>query len=302
MLVLAGATDVTTYFQLRLLAGTDATGLTIADFDMQYVRTGATPAAKVDAVALAAANTAHTDNRGIEVDATDTPGLYRFDWPDAAFAAGVAEAILTIKHTSIITESLRVQIVGFNPADGVRLGLTALPNAVPAGNGGLPTVDASNRVVGIQGTITTLDALDTAQDTQHGTTQTAVGNVQTTSNSINAKTTNLPTDPADQSLIIAETNNILAVLGTPDADVSADIAAVLAQVALVKAKTDLVPGTQDGLTFAQVTMLVAAVLLGKASGLGTTTATFRAADDGADRVTATVDAVGNRSAVTLNTA
>lgn len=112
MLVLAGSVDVTTYFQLRLIAGTDATGLTIADFDMQYVRTGATPVAKVDAVALAAANTAHTDNRGIEVDATDTPGLYRFDWPDAAFAAGAREVILTIKHTSIVTESLRVMIDG----------------------------------------------------------------------------------------------------------------------------------------------------------------------------------------------
>lgn len=106
-----GATNVTTYFQLRNVAdGTDATGKTIADFDLQYVRTGATPVAKVDAVALAAANTAHTDNRMIEVDATDTPGLYRVDWPDAAFVAGVREAVLTVKHADIQTASLRASI------------------------------------------------------------------------------------------------------------------------------------------------------------------------------------------------
>jgi hypothetical protein len=138
MIVKGGSTDVTTYFQMRLLTGGDATGLTISDFDMQYVRTRETAAAKADAVALAAANTAHTDNRGIEVDATDTPGLYRFDWPDAAFAAGT-EVVLTIKHTSCFTESLRVELVDYNPRDGVRLGLTALPNAAAEAAGGLYT-------------------------------------------------------------------------------------------------------------------------------------------------------------------
>ena len=38
------------------------------------------------------------------------------------------------------------QIVAFNPLDSVRLGLTALPNASPAGAGGLGTVDATNSI------------------------------------------------------------------------------------------------------------------------------------------------------------
>jgi hypothetical protein len=114
MLVLAGSTDVTTYFQLRNLDGTDATGKTISDFDMQYTRSGVAPTAKVDAVALAAADTAHTDNRGFEIDGTDQPGVYRFDWPDAAFAAGVREVIVTIKHVECLTESIRVQLTGFD--------------------------------------------------------------------------------------------------------------------------------------------------------------------------------------------
>jgi hypothetical protein len=76
--------------------------------------------------------------------------------------------------------------------------------------------------------------------------------------------------------------------------------AVLAQVALVKAKTDLIPGTQDGKTFAETTLLIASAVLGKASGLDTATAVYRAVDDSKDRITATVDANGNRTAVTLD--
>lgn len=139
MIVKGGSVDVTTYFAMRLVAtGADATALTISDFDLQYTRTREVPTAKVDAVALAATNTAHTDNRGIEVDATDQPGLYRFDWPDAAFATGT-EVILSIKHTSCFTEHLRVTLVAYDFADGVRLGLTALPNAAAEAAGGLYT-------------------------------------------------------------------------------------------------------------------------------------------------------------------
>lgn len=49
--------------------------------------------------------------------------------------------------------------------------LSRIPNAAAGGNGGLPTVNASNYIAGVAGTINTLDALDTAQDSQHSTTQ-----------------------------------------------------------------------------------------------------------------------------------
>jgi hypothetical protein len=52
------------------------------------------------------------------------------------------------------------------------------------------------------------------------------------------------------------------------------------------------------LTFDELVKLIAAVLLGKASGLETTTATFRNLADNADAVVATVDADGNRTSVT----
>lgn len=108
--VIGGSIDVIRYFQMRLLAGGDGTGKAIADFDLTYTRNGETPSLKVDAVALAAANTPHTANRGIEVDPTDAPALYRFDFPDAAYAVGVRDVMLSIKHTDCFTETARIPI------------------------------------------------------------------------------------------------------------------------------------------------------------------------------------------------
>jgi hypothetical protein len=147
MQVTGGATDVTTYFVMRLASnGTAATGLTVTNFDLQYVRSGVAPVAKVDATALAATDSAHAANKAIEIDATDQPGLYRVDWPDAAFAAGVPEVILTVKCATCFTEHLAVQIdpeVSVTEWNGVKLGTTnPLPNAAADAAGGLPISDA----------------------------------------------------------------------------------------------------------------------------------------------------------------
>lgn len=57
---------------------------------------------------------------------------------------------------------------------------------------------------------------------------------------------------------------------------------------------------ESGFTGRQMIRGFAAALLAKASGLDTTTAVFRDIADTKDRITATVDASGNRSAVTLD--
>lgn len=61
-------------------------------------------------------------------------------------------------------------------------------------------------------------------------------------------------------------------------------------------------GDIDGYTLEQFGKLCLAALVGKLSGAATTTNTVRAADDSKDRITATVDADGNRTAVTLDAA
>lgn len=98
---------------------------------------------------------------------------------------------------------------------------------------------------------------------------------------IQAKTDNLPTDPADESLLEA-------AIAAITVDNAAIAAAVMASV---------VEGT---LTLGQAQRLFLAALAGKASGGGTTEVTFRDTADSKDRIVATVDANGNRTAVTLD--
>jgi hypothetical protein len=86
------------------------TGATITDIDLVYTRTGADHVAKVDATALATVDAAHADNKAIEIDATSAPGLYRIDWPDAAFASGAREVILTVILATAFVEHVRVDI------------------------------------------------------------------------------------------------------------------------------------------------------------------------------------------------
>lgn len=96
---------------------------------------------------------------------------------------------------------------------GQRLG--RIPNAAPSGNGGLPTVDASNRIAGIAGTITTLDALDTAQDAQHTATQGLVTTVDGVADAIKAKTDSLSFNGSNVNSNIVEVNEV-AVGGDGD--------------------------------------------------------------------------------------
>jgi len=60
------------------------------------------------------------------------------------------------------------------------------------------------------------------------------------------------------------------------------------------------PSTVDGLTIEQVLKVLSAALAGKVSGAGTGTVTIRSVNDDRDAIVASVDADGNRSAVTLD--
>lgn len=59
-------------------------------------------------------------------------------------------------------------------------------------------------------------------------------------------------------------------------------------------------GDIDGYTLEEAMKICLAALAGKVSGAGTTSITIRSADDGTDRIVATVDSNGNRSSVTLD--
>lgn len=131
---------------------------------------------------------------------------------------------------------------------------------------------------------------------------------------IQAKTDNLPSDPADESLIVAATDAIMARLGAPaGASVSADVAAVLTSVALrlltsaytaaptaaqnAAALLDLADALEADLTVRQALRLIVAAEAGKVSGADGATVTIRDLADTKDRLVATVTADGDRTAI-----
>lgn len=63
---------------------------------------------------------------------------------------------------------------------------------------------------------------------------------------------------------------------------------------------DRANGVESGWSLRKMMRLMSSALLGKASGGGTATVTFRDVGDTTNRIVATVDANGNRSAVTLS--
>jgi hypothetical protein len=69
---------------------------------------------------------------------------------------------------------------------------------------------------------------------------------------------------------------------------------------IADALLDRAAGVETGRTLRQALRLILAVCCGKSNGLNTSTAIYRDTNDGVDRITATVDNQGNRSAVTYD--
>lgn len=121
MRIRAGATDQTLYFNLiDATTGAAATGLTIADLDAVYLRDGSAPV-KADLTEASAVDAAHSDNTAIEVDATNTPGLFRVDFLDAAFAAGVSRVQLYVNGAAILSSVIEVELDAGLGTDGKSL-------------------------------------------------------------------------------------------------------------------------------------------------------------------------------------
>jgi hypothetical protein len=187
-----GATSQSVY--VEILDATSSTGArktglvyNTASLTAYYARNGASATA-ITLATLAAANSAWSSGGFKEVDATNMPGLYRLDVPDAAVASGVDSVVVTIRGATGMSQvSTEIQL-------------------------------------------TAIDLQDTAQ---------------------------IPTSVMD-----------------------------------------LAAGVETGWTLRQAMRIVLSAMAGKASGLGTTTAVFRDMADSKDRISATVDTSGNRSAVT----
>lgn len=161
-------------------------------------------------------------------------------------------------HVAVTGQTIDGQTVS------VFVGSFSIQNRYSSGGGGL---DAA----GVRAALGMASAnLDTQLSTLHDFLDTEIAAIQ-------AKTDNLPSDPADAS----------------------DIAALF--TALPAALLDLIDGVETGLTVRQALRLTVAAAAGTLSGAATTTIAIRnAVANSKTRITATVDADGNRSAITTD--
>ena len=132
--VIAGVTNQTVEVFIQDSSVTDGSGLTGLVFNSaglvaSYNRTRGARVA-ITLVTLASPTSVHSDGGFVEIDATNMPGLYRLDLPDACFVAGVPEVIVHLKGAAdMVPVSLRVAInmeVDIGAVDGSAAAATRL--------------------------------------------------------------------------------------------------------------------------------------------------------------------------------
>lgn len=147
---LAGATSQTIDVFIQDSSSTIGAGLSGLAFNTSglkaYYRLGATGSATQITLATQTVGGAWSSGGFVEIDSTNMKGAYRVDVPNAALASTPWATLYFYGATNMAPVVAELEIVSYNPFDGVRLGLTALPNAVAGANGGLPLGDASGRV------------------------------------------------------------------------------------------------------------------------------------------------------------
>lgn len=145
-----GATSQTVYFRVfdsSSTTGGSLTGLVFntANLVCYYVRV--LGSATSITLATQTVTGAYSSGGFVQVDATNMPGIYRLDLPDAVLATGVDRATVLCKGaTNMVPVQVDVELVAYDPQAATNLGLSGLPTANPGANGGLPTTDANNAV------------------------------------------------------------------------------------------------------------------------------------------------------------
>lgn len=229
-----------------------------------------------------------------EIDATNMPGWYQFCPPNAALAAGAKSVAFHLKGaTNMAPLPIEVQLTGVDCDDAVRFGLTALPNAAAEAAGGLYTRGSGagqiNQPANGQIDANTVKVAGTAQ-----TARDLGANIDTTVSSRLASGSYTAPDNATISAIAGYVDTEVAAIKAKTDNLPAAPAATGDIVALL----DIANGVETGWTLRQALRLILAALAGKVSGAGTTTVAIRDMADTKDRISATVDASGNRTAIT----
>lgn len=146
----AGSTSVSVNVFIQDSSSTTGAGLTGLVYNTSgltcYYALPRAAAVAVTLATLAAVTSAYSSGGFKEIDATNMPGWYRLDIPDAALASGRFVDLHLKGAANMAPLPIEIELTGWDNQDGVRGGCTSLPNAAAGANGGLPTVDANNSV------------------------------------------------------------------------------------------------------------------------------------------------------------
>lgn len=112
--VMAGSTSVSLYFNLQDETTTaPVVGKVAADIVGSYWRQGGLRVA-ITMSNLAAVDSAYSSGGMKEVDATNMPGLYRVDVPDAALASGADFVVFSFNETGSISVVIPIALPTYN--------------------------------------------------------------------------------------------------------------------------------------------------------------------------------------------
>jgi len=269
-------TDVTVYLFVQDSSKTTGEGLTglaynTANLVASYVRPLGSRTA-ITLATLAEVTSAHTDGGFKEIDATNMPGVYRLDLPDAVCATGVPSAVVMLKGASNMTPVLlEIQLTDFDLNStsntvGTVTNLTNLPSipnnwltaAGIAADAGAEIADAvwdeaisGHTTAGSFGAknqkvVPSETIGDYKADVSSLATSAALATVGSNVTSIKTKTDNLPASPAAVGSAMTLSNNAItaAVIATDAIDADS-------------IKADAVSEIQSGLATASALATVA---------------------------------------------
>lgn len=262
--------------------GQGKTGLAYntANLTAYYAR----PRANAVAITLASQTTTGEFVSGgfVEIDATNLPGFYRFDPPDAAFASGADSVAILLKGASGMAPlPLEIQLTSCDWNDGAGLGLARVDAAISSRLA--PTVPART--------------LDVSAGGEAGIDWSNIGAPSST-NALSGTTLSVNQTIASVSGTVGGVSSAVTV-GTNN-DKTGYALTAGERNSLADALLDRADAIEIGATPRQALKYIAATTVGKLSGANTSTEVFVGLGVGATRVTATVDSAGNRVTVALS--
>lgn len=144
--VKAGATSQTIDVFIQSTASIQIAGLTGLVFNSSgltaYYNFPQAASVQITLATLAAVTSAWSSGGFKEIDATNMPGVYRLDLPNAALAAASGRYVtIYLQGAANMTPTvLEIELTGWDNQDAVHGGMSALPNATAGANTGLPVV------------------------------------------------------------------------------------------------------------------------------------------------------------------